>query len=261
MKNNFNLNQNESKEILLNSVGTNIVFKGFCKKAFADGSLLIDFNGVDCHLNIDDFTLIEASIKRHIAQTKVGKDISFRFKSQDGDIINIERKSVIADERKKYDNLQVGHNIEAIVTAIDESKGVFVDIGGDIEGIIPKSMLERVFVRQISDHISIGEKVQVKVIDLERDNNGTITHLALNRKILLPSFEELVKDIQPFEVVIAKVKTVNPNGIHCSLNSHLDIFCGFVPGLRVNKDDRVSVRVKQIRMDRERINGDILGKL
>ncbi|MGL5353716.1 MAG: S1 RNA-binding domain-containing protein [Clostridium sp.] len=240
---------------------SNIILSGYCKKAFGNGDLIIDYKGIDCILELQDFTTIDGTIVRHLAQNKVGKNISFRVKKIDGDKVYIERKSVIAEVRKMYDGLQVGHNISGVITGIDQLRGGFVDIGGDIQGIIPKSMIENVFVNDISDHLYLGEKVNVKVIELERDANGTITHLALNRKILLPTFDELTKDINTYDVVIAKVKTVSANGIHCSLNAHLDIFCGFVSGIRVASGDKVRVLVKQIRADRQRINGNILGKL
>lgn len=239
----------------------NEVLTGYCKKCNGNGDLTIDYKGIDCFLEINDYTTSTATIVRHLAQNKVGKEISFRVKKIDGDQVFIERKSVIAEVRKLYSNLQVGHNITGIVTGMDSQRGGFVDIGGDITGIIPKSLIEHIFVFDVADHLYIGEKVSVKVVEIERDADGEITHLALNRKILLPTFSELTKDIKQYDVMMAKVKTVGTTGIHCSLNAHLDIFCSFVPELRVSSGDMVRVLVKQVREDRQRINGKILGKV
>ncbi|MGL5086526.1 MAG: S1 RNA-binding domain-containing protein [Clostridium sp.] len=238
----------------------NEILTGYCKKSNADGDLTIDYKGIDCFLNIKDFTTSTATIVRHLAQNKVGKQISFRVKKIDGDEVFIERKSVIQEVRNLYNNLQVGHNIKGIINGMYNQRGGFVDIGGDITGLIPKSLIENIFVHDVSDHLYLGEKVEVKVVEIERDSIGDITHLALNRKVLLPNFNELTKDIKQYDVLMAKVKNVSVNGVHCSLNAHLDIFCAFVPEIKVASGDRVRVIVKQVRADRQRINGKILGK-
>lgn len=249
---------NENME-LEEGINTNKIFNGYVNKADSNGDLTVSYNGVNCYLKIEDFTALNATIVRFLAQNKVGKNISFRVKEIKDNKIYIERKSIIENIREKYSGLKEGNNVYGVVTGIDQQRGAFVDIGGDIQAIIPKSMIENVFVSEVADHIFIGEKVYAKVVEIDRDEKGEITHLALNRKVLLPSFDELTKDINTYDVMIAKVKTVNPNGIHCSLNAHLDIFCGFVPGLKVEKGDKVRVLVKQIRPERQRINGNILG--
>lgn len=254
------ISANQFKFDLENSIGKNTVFTGFCKRAYRDGSLEIDCNGVPCRLDIEDFTVTDATVRRHWAQTKVGTYVSFRVKSATEDIVNVERKSIVFDIRDKFKKLQVGHNVHGIITKIDESKGVFVCIGGDTYGMIPKPFLESIFIKNLSDHVSVGDKVYVRVAEIQRTDEE-ISYLILNRKILLPTFDELVKDIELYEIHIAKVKAVTDKGIHCSLTPHLDIYCEFAPGLKVKSGDMVQVKISRIRTEKQRINGDIIGVL
>lgn len=254
------ISANQFKFDLENSIGKNTVFTGFCKRAYRDGSLEIDCNGVPCRLDIEDFTVTDATVRRHWAQTKVGTYVSFRVKSATEDIVNVERKSIVSDIRDKFKKLQVGHNVNGIITKIDESKGVFVCIGGDTYGMIPKPFLESIFIKNLSDHVSVGDKVYVRVAEIQRTDEE-ISYLILNRKILLPTFDELVKDIELYEIHIAKVKAVTDKGIHCSLTPHLDIYCEFAPGLKVKSGDMVQVKISRIRTEKQRINGDIIGVL
>ncbi|MEG0297501.1 MAG: S1 RNA-binding domain-containing protein [Clostridium sp.] len=255
------ISANQFKTDLENSINQNTVFTGFCKRAYRDGSLEIDCNGVPCRLDIEDFTVTDATVRRHWAQTKVGTYVSFRVKSVADDIVNVERKSIIKDIRDRFKALRVGHNVHGIVTRIDENKGVFVCIGGDTYGMIPKPYLESIFIKNLSDHVSVGDKVYVKVAELQRNTDDEISHLIFNRKVLLPTFDELASDIELYEIHIAKVKAVTDKGIHCSLTPHLDIYCEFAPGVRVKPNDMVQVKITRIRPEKQRINGDIIGVL
>ena len=260
-RNDYNdLSTNQFKSVLENSIAKEQVYTGFCKRAYRDGSLELDCNGVPCRLDIEDFTVTDATVRRHWAQTKVGTYVSFRVKSLGENVINVERRSIISDIRNKFKKLQVGHNVYGIITRIDENKGVFVCIGGDTYGMIPKPFLESIFIKNLSDHVSVGDKVYVKVAELQRSDDE-ITHLILNRKILLPTFDELVRDIELYEIHIAKVKAVTDKGIHCSLTPHLDIYCEFAPGIRLKSGDMVQVKITRIREEKQRINGDIIGVL
>ncbi|MGL5149277.1 MAG: S1 RNA-binding domain-containing protein [Clostridium sp.] len=255
------ISANQFKTDLENSINQNTVFTGFCKRAYRDGSLEIVCNGVPCRLDIEDFTVTDATVRRHWAQTKVGTYVSFRVKSVADDIVNVERKSIIKDIRDRFKALRVGHNVHGIVTRIDENKGVFVCIGGDTYGMIPKPYLESIFIKNLSDHVSVGDKVYVKVAELQRNTDDEISHLIFNRKVLLPTFDELASDIELYEIHIAKVKAVTDKGIHCSLTPHLDIYCEFAPGVRVKPNDMVQVKITRIRPEKQRINGDIIGVL
>lgn len=258
--NSIDLSTDETADLLHSSINKSTLFTGFCTKAFKDGSLELDCNGVTCKLDIEDFTVTDATVKRHWAQSKVGTYIYFRVKSFTDGVFNVERKSIISEIRSSFEKLQEGHNIYGIVTRIDESKGVFVYVGGDTYGMIPKPYLDSTFIKALSDHVQVGDKVYVKVAEIKRNGNE-ITHLILNRKVLLPSFTDLVKDIEPFEVHMARVKAVTSTGIHCALTKHLDLYCEFAPGLKVKPNDMVRVKITKIRPEKQRINAEILGVL
>ena len=59
--------------------------------------------------------------------------------------------------------------------------GAFVDLGGNKEGMIHISKLAHERVESVEDVVEIGDKVKVKVIEI--DDKGRIN---LSRKALLP---------------------------------------------------------------------------
>ena len=59
--------------------------------------------------------------------------------------------------------------------------GAFVDLGGNKEGMIHISKLANERVEKVEDVVEIGDKVKVKVIEI--DDKGRIN---LSRKALLP---------------------------------------------------------------------------
>lgn len=76
--------------------------------------------------------------------------------------------------------VEVGDVYEGTVSRILKF-GAFVDIGGGKEGMIHISKLEHHRVEKVEDVVNIGDKVKVKVIEV--DDQGRIN---LSRKDLLP---------------------------------------------------------------------------
>ena len=57
------------------------------------------------------------------------------------------------------------------------SYGAFVDLGNGKEGLLHISRIAKEHIRRVEDYVQIGEKVTVKVIEI--DNQGRI-NLAMN---------------------------------------------------------------------------------
>ena len=60
---------------------------------------------------------------------------------------------------------------------LQESYGAFVDLGNGKEGLLHISRIAKEHIRRVEDYVQIGEKVTVKVIEI--DNQGRI-NLAMN---------------------------------------------------------------------------------
>ena len=72
--------------------------------------------------------------------------------------------------------IEVGGIYYGAVTRIT-SYGAFVDLGNGREGLLHISRIAKEHIRRVEDYVQIGEKVTVKVIEI--DNQGRI-NLAMN---------------------------------------------------------------------------------
>ncbi|UOQ48104.1 S1 domain-containing post-transcriptional regulator GSP13 [Gracilibacillus caseinilyticus] len=77
------------------------------------------------------------------------------------------------------DHFQVGDIVEGVVSGV-QPYGAFVSIGENMQGLVHISEVTNGFVKNISDHIKEGDKVKVKIIDVdEQDNKYALSIRAL----------------------------------------------------------------------------------
>lgn len=108
-----------------------------------------------------------------------------------------------AEEKKQetLNRLQPGDVVEGTVQRLADF-GVFVDIGG-VDGLVHISQLAHYRVEKPSDVVSEGEKVKVKVLSVDRDNE----RISLSIKETKPGpWEEIEGKIQPGDVLTGTVK-------------------------------------------------------
>lgn len=97
----------------------------------------------------------------------------------------LSHRAVVQDQKEKQkanvlDNLESGQVLEGVVQRITDF-GAFVDIGG-VDGLVHISQLSHQHVDKASDVVSEGDKVQVKVLSIDRDNE----RISLSIKDTLP---------------------------------------------------------------------------
>lgn len=263
--NEYDVNHEEALSILKEGLLNETYFSGLCNKCDSDGNLYIDINGITCIMERNEVSIPigEENVHKGLCQKKVGAKVQGKvIKIDDTDNSDIKiylsRKDFVKKIRSLYNtSLQIGTVVKGVITNIDETKGVFVDIGGDYVGIIPRGNLENLYVTNLTDHVSIGEVVKVVVIELKRNKAGDIVHLALDRKSLLPKFRTLAKNYKKGDILLAKIKSIQANGIYCSLDKHLDVICDF----NYNKyriDQNVRVKINSVKYDKHRITGSII---
>ncbi|WP_027410540.1 S1 domain-containing post-transcriptional regulator GSP13 [Anoxybacteroides tepidamans] len=64
--------------------------------------------------------------------------------------------------------LETGSVVKGTVTGI-QPYGAFVDIGGDIQGLVHISQISHQFVKDIHDFIKVGDEVTVKVLSVDEN--------------------------------------------------------------------------------------------
>lgn len=97
----------------------------------------------------------------------------------------LSHRAVVQDQKEKQkanvlDKIESGQLLEGVVQRITDF-GAFVDIGG-VDGLVHISQLSHQHVDKASDVVSEGDKVQVKVLSIDRDNE----RISLSIKDTLP---------------------------------------------------------------------------
>jgi len=97
----------------------------------------------------------------------------------------LSHRAVVEEEKnqQKLDLLQTleeGQVIEGVVQRIT-SFGAFVDIGG-VDGLVHISQLAHEHIDKASDVVSEGEKIEVEILSIDRDNE----RISLSRKNVIP---------------------------------------------------------------------------
>lgn len=66
--------------------------------------------------------------------------------------------------------IEVGQIIEGKVTGI-QPYGAFVAVNDEVQGLVHISEVTHGYVKDISEHVSVGDTVNVKVLDIDEENN------------------------------------------------------------------------------------------
>lgn len=159
--------------------------KVLSKKAFEQAAGFLRIEGVEkldnTNIHPEQYDLVKFCLKSDynlpIIQSK--------FPSVTTETLNTIKESLIVTECRIYDgNLKVDSTLKMEDLKVDDIVngivrnimpfGVFVDIGVKNNGLIHISQLADVFVKDPSEHVSIGENIKVKIhsLDLEKGKIG-----------------------------------------------------------------------------------------
>ncbi len=68
------------------------------------------------------------------------------------------------------EEFHVGDVVEGIITGV-QPYGAFVSISEEIQGLVHISEVKNGFVKDISDHVHEGDKVKVKILEIDEEEN------------------------------------------------------------------------------------------
>ncbi|MCM3163122.1 30S ribosomal protein S1 [Metabacillus litoralis] len=118
----------------------------------------------------------------------------------------LSHRAVIEKEQNEkkseiLDSINVGSTIEGTVQRLTDF-GAFVDIGG-IDGLVHISQLSHSHIDKPSDVVDEGQKVTVKVLGIDRDNE----RISLSIKETLPGpWADVTNNVKPGDVLDGVVK-------------------------------------------------------
>ncbi|WP_040228301.1 30S ribosomal protein S1 [Bhargavaea cecembensis] len=127
-----------------------------------------------------------------------GREMTFKIVEMDKEKnrLILSHRAVIEEEKEAMkgevlDRIQEGDVLDGTVQRI-ASFGAFVDIGG-VDGLVHISQVAHGHVDQVSDVLKEGDKVQVKVLSVDRDNE----RISLSIKDTLPGPWEDIEEKAP----------------------------------------------------------------
>ena len=170
----------------------------------------------------------------------------------------IEKKELESQREEIWSKLTIGENIEGIVQRLTDF-GAFVDLGG-VDGLIHISDLSWNRVKHPSSILTPGDKVEVKILDLNKERN----RISLGLKQTLPKpWDEFEKNVALGDIVTGKVVNILPFGAFVRLDEGVD---GLLHISQISKDhvenpsevltvgDSVEVKVIDINLEEKRIS-------
>ncbi|MFE5427242.1 30S ribosomal protein S1 [Peribacillus simplex] len=175
----------------------------------------------------------------------------------------LSHRAVVQDQKEKQkanvlDKIDSGQVLEGVVQRITDF-GAFVDIGG-VDGLVHISQLSHQHVDKASDVVSEGDKVQVKVLSIDRDNE----RISLSIKDTLPgpwagiaekaakgsTLEGIVKRLVSFGAFVEIFPGVE-GLVHISQISHKHIA---TPQEVLNEGQSVKVKVLEVNETDQRLS-------
>ncbi len=129
-----------------------------------------------------------------------------------------------AQKDKLLSSIEAGQTVEGIVSSVKDF-GVFVDLGG-ADGMIHLTELSHTRVKHPSDVVKEGQKVKVKVINVEKDTG----RIGLSLKALaIDPWTQVAKKYKPGQLLEAEVIKVHPkHGVFARLKDD-DGIEGLIP--------------------------------
>jgi small subunit ribosomal protein S1 len=110
-----------------------------------------------------------------------------------------------AQKDKLLSSIEVGQTLEGVVSSIKDF-GVFVDLGG-ADGMVHLTELSHMRIKHPSEVVKEGDRVSVKVINVEKDTG----RIGLSLKALTPDpWQAVSKKYKPGQLLEAEVIKVHP---------------------------------------------------
>jgi small subunit ribosomal protein S1 len=194
--------------------------------SFNRGGLLVEGESLHGFVPISHLDGVPCDLaeteREKILSSYVGQSLSLKVIECDdsrGRVVFSERaaKARAGSRNQILDELKAGTCTFGVVTNITDF-GVFVDLGG-VEGLVHVSEISWGRVNHPSDAVKVGQKVQVYVLQVDKDR----TRIALSLKRLCPNPWKTVEEYySPGQQVDAVITSVVPFGAFARIEEGLD---------------------------------------
>lgn len=258
--------QNDAEVLrnLRSAMQTGEILTGYCVKAQADGSLVISLSktitGIIPREEVSYRVEKDGQVHLGKSMSRVGLNVQFKVMElkMENDVITpiLSRKEAVGAVREQYKkDLKVGDIVKGVVIGI-QNWGAFVDIGGDVAGVLATPDISRVFIKHPAEVIQVGQFVDVVVTDIKQD--GDDIKVSFSRKDLLPDWKDIGKHFKEGDVVLGRVKTIIDTGIFIEIDESFEGLADFIPERTFKYGDTVRVKITSIQVPKHKLKLRIL---
>ncbi len=169
-------------------------------------------------------SLVETHFVEDFSDYK-GRTLRFKVIEMDDEKnrVILSQRAVLEEEeegRKKevFDQLKTGDVIEGTVQRI-ANFGAFVDVGSGVDGLVHISELSHERVNQVTDLLNVGDKIKVKVLSVDEDNE----RISLSVKDTLPGpWDGISNEFKEGMIVDGEVKRLVNFGAFVELKTGVE---------------------------------------
>lgn len=162
-------------------------------------------------------------VKPEEAEGLVGKSMKFlimRVENRGRNIV-VSRRALIERERKENlekvtANMNAGDFVDATITRL-ANFGAFAEIAPGVEGMIHLSELSWSRVESPEEAVSVGEKVKVKILKMDKDDKGRLK-ISLSRKMAIDDpWDSVSEHFKEGDVIEGVTRRLTPFGAFIEL--------------------------------------------
>ena len=227
---------------IISKIETNEIFTVVPTEANLWG-LLVDMHGIKWFIPLSQlapihYPRVEDGDQEQIFDKLldlIGKEFRVRAISIDEEekrVILSEREALKEETEKILAEIEVGKSYEGVVSGVS-SYGLFVTLGGSVEGLVHISELTFGHVSHISKLANIGDPFEVKVIGLE---NGKIS---LSRKQLKwDPWDYIPKNFKIWDIIEGEIVRFVPYGVFMRIYDDIN---GLIHLSELSKKNQVKI--------------------
>jgi len=196
------------------------IIKGIIIKRIK-GGMVVDLNGINAFLpgsQID--TKPVSDFDSYLNQEFEFKIVKFNELRQN---IVVSRKAIMSDhsdvnKKEIFDSIEKGMEIDGLVKNITDF-GAFVDLGSGVDGLLHITDITWGRINHPSDRLSIGDKIKVKIIDIDVDKS----RLSLGTKQLSQNpWEKIQDNFKEGDKVEGKIVNIMNYGVFIEIEEGIE---------------------------------------
>jgi len=196
------------------------IIKGIIIKRIK-GGMVVDLNGINAFLpgsQIDSKPI--SDFDSYLNQEFEFKIVKFNELRQN---IVVSRKAIMSDhsdvnKKEIFDSIEKGMEIDGLVKNITDF-GAFVDLGSGVDGLLHITDITWGRINHPSDRLSIGDKIKVKIIDIDVDKS----RLSLGTKQLSQNpWEKIQDNFKEGDKVEGKIVNIMNYGVFIEIEEGIE---------------------------------------